>query len=446
MDKKFTHSETPNLLLKSRESQPAFAGGTTKAVPQRQSDAGDNRSESGEEQRPLRRLVYIGEIKSEMRQALADLRYDIWEFSSCQEAHAYFKTQHKRKTQLTGAWTPFGLLCDWTIPQGSIRNWAGEMRKLQGFHEIPIIALANNPGRSIKAEAVKVGLDDVQSYNAPAGDLDALLSFWATYRSMLPKEAKPINVTPVKVGLMKRALDIAIAGGLLLALSPLLLLVAILIKIDSPGPILYVSKRVGAGYKIFNFYKFRSMRSGADKELEDLMHLNQYTNGEPRSEGASPTFEDVCLDCISEGKECDSQAEINGQMVCKKMHEKGGKPTFVKIENDPRVTPFGRFIRKTSIDELPQLFNVLKGDMSIVGNRPLPTYEAEVLTSDKYVRRFMGPAGITGLWQVTKRGGTEMSEEDRINLDIEYAERHNFWYDLGIMIRTIPAMIQKEAV
>jgi len=132
--------------------------------------------------------------------------------------------------------------------------------------------------------------------------------------------------------------------------------------------------------------------------------------------------------------------------VCKKMHDQSAKPTFVKIENDPRVTPFGRFIRKTSIDELPQLFNVLKGDMSIVGNRPLPTYEAEVLTSDKYARRFMGPAGITGLWQVTKRGTAEMSEEERIELDIEYADRHNFWYDLGIMIRTIPAMIQKEAV
>jgi lipopolysaccharide/colanic/teichoic acid biosynthesis glycosyltransferase len=446
MDKKFTQSETPNLLLKSRVSQSVFTGSKAPAVPQRQSDAGDDLAVQSEDQRPLRRLVYIGEIKSDMRQALSDLRYDIWEFSSCQEAHAYFETQHKRKTQLTGAWTPFGLLCDWNIPKGSIRNWAKDLRAISGFRDMPIIALANNPGRSIKAEAVKAGLDDVQPYSTSASDIDAVLSFWSTYRAMLPKDAKSIDVTPVKIGFLKRTLDILVAGSVLLALSPVLLLVALLIKIDSPGPIFYISKRVGAGYKIFNFYKFRSMRCGADKELEDLMHLNQYANGEPRSEGASPTFEDVCLDCISEGKACESQMEVKGQMVCKKIHEKQGKATFIKIENDPRVTPFGRFIRKTSIDELPQLFNVLKGDMSIVGNRPLPTYEAEVLTTDKYVRRFMGPAGITGLWQVTKRGGTEMSEEDRINLDIEYAERHNFWYDLGIMIRTIPAMIQKEAV
>ncbi|MFX4489871.1 sugar transferase, partial [Acinetobacter baumannii] len=92
----------------------------------------------------------------------------------------------------------------------------------------------------------------------------------------------------------------------------------------------------------------------------------------------------------------------------------------------PRITKVGKFIRNTSIDELPQLWNVIIGDMSIVGNRPLPLYEAEKLTTDKYAMRFMAPAGITGLWQVEKRGKGEMSEEERLMLDNKYAENHSF--------------------
>ena len=120
---------------------------------------------------------------------------------------------------------------------------------------------------------------------------------------------------------------------------------------------------------------------------------------------------------------------------------------FVKIENDPRVTRIGRFIRKYSIDELPQLLNVLKGDMSIVGNRPLPLYEAELLTSDAYIDRFMAPSGLTGLWQVEKRGGAgKMSAEERKQLDIKYAQDFSFWLDLKIILRTFTAFVQKENV
>ena len=120
---------------------------------------------------------------------------------------------------------------------------------------------------------------------------------------------------------------------------------------------------------------------------------------------------------------------------------------FVKIENDPRVTRIGRFIRKYSIDELPQLFNVLKGDMSIVGNRPLPLYEAELLTSDAYIDRFMAPSGLTGLWQVEKRGGAgKMSAEERKQLDIKYAQEFCFRLDMKILLKTFTAFVQKENV
>lgn len=120
---------------------------------------------------------------------------------------------------------------------------------------------------------------------------------------------------------------------------------------------------------------------------------------------------------------------------------------FVKIENDPRVTKVGKFIRKYSIDELPQLFNILKGDMSIVGNRPLPLYEAEKLTADASIDRFMAPAGLTGLWQVEERGkGGLMSAEERKQLDITYGQTYNFMLDMKIIFRTLTAFIQKDNV
>jgi lipopolysaccharide/colanic/teichoic acid biosynthesis glycosyltransferase len=119
---------------------------------------------------------------------------------------------------------------------------------------------------------------------------------------------------------------------------------------------------------------------------------------------------------------------------------------FFKIKNDPRITKIGNFIRNTSIDELPQLWNVIIGDMSIVGNRPLPLYEAEKLTTDKYALRFSAPAGITGLWQVEKRGKGEMSEDERLMLDNTYAETHSFKNDIKLILKTIPALLQKESV
>ncbi len=124
----------------------------------------------------------------------------------------------------------------------------------------------------------------------------------------------------------------------------------------------------------------------------------------------------------------------------------GSGPVFIKINNDPRITKVGAFLRQSSLDELPQLLNVLLGDMSVVGNRPLPLYEAAMLTTDECAKRFLAPAGITGLWQIKKRGKEEMSVEERINLDIVYANNCNFIYDLWIMANTPSALMQKSNV
>jgi lipopolysaccharide/colanic/teichoic acid biosynthesis glycosyltransferase len=121
-------------------------------------------------------------------------------------------------------------------------------------------------------------------------------------------------------------------------------------------------------------------------------------------------------------------------------------PVFIKINKDPRVTRLGRFLRNSSLDELPQLINVLIGDMSLVGNRPLPLYEASSLTVDAAAQRFLAPAGITGLWQIKKRGQPDMSVQQRINLDIDYANKHSFLYDMQILFNTPMKLIQKADV
>lgn len=253
---------------------------------------------------------------------------------------------------------------------------------------------------------------------------------------------------------MKRLFDILVSGAALLCLSPVFLIVAILIRLESKGKVFYFSKRVGTGYNVFKFYKFRSMRTGADSMLKDLKHLNQYTSNKTTNENTDQTFDlkvYLCDDCKSKNISCQAPLFMDGNQICEKAYIEKRKTdagsTFIKIENDPRITRVGRFIRNTSIDELPQLWNVLIGDMSIVGNRPLPLYEAEKITTDQFSMRFLAPAGITGLWQVTKRGkGGPMSEEERMELDNEYAKTYSFWNDIKLILKTIPALFQKENV
>ena len=225
-------------------------------------------------------------------------------------------------------------------------------------------------------------------------------------------------------------------------LSPIFIFIALAIRLESKGKVYYTSPRVGTGYQIFGFLKFRSMYTGADKKVDALMKNNQYqktdeTEGKPTPTKAKLSIGPLLISddgLIPEAKHIHSKAEKR-------------ENAFFKVANDPRITKVGRILRNTSIDELPQLINVLKGDMSIVGNRPLPLYEAELLTTDQWSKRFLAPAGMTGLWQVTKRGGSNvMSADDRKQLDIEYAENFSFWYDLKILLKTLPAMLQHENV
>jgi lipopolysaccharide/colanic/teichoic acid biosynthesis glycosyltransferase len=251
------------------------------------------------------------------------------------------------------------------------------------------------------ASLLKLGIDDCFQLPVNSDELETRINFLRTFKKQKQThQAKPDDVLAPKLPWQKRLFDITFASAALLAVSPLLLISALAIKLTDGGDITYTSKRVGTGYNIFDFLKLRSMYADADQRLEEMKKLNQYEEGS----------------------------------------------VFQKFANDPRVTPIGKIIRKFSIDELPQLINVIKGDMSIVGNRPLPLYEAQELTRDDWARRFLAPAGITGLWQVSKRGKNDMSMQERIDLDISYANNWSFWYDIKLILRTPFSIVQSSDV
>lgn len=321
--------------------------------------------------------------------------------------------------------------------------------KTRKLPQVPIILLSSNHQKELMALALRAGITDVfkmplNTENATLR-IDFLLKNWQYLQT---KGAKTTNTSsPTPVG--KRIFDILVAGSALLVLSPLLLIVYLWIRLESKGPAFYYSYRVGTGYKVFKFYKFRSMFTDADKRLKELKHLNLYESAE--TTGASNTIQnDLCDECRAKGDKCQFPVYADDIRWCEKEYTGSNRSkqaaAFFKFKNDPRITRSGKFLRNTSIDELPQLWNVIIGDMSIVGNRPLPLYEAEKLTTDKYALRFLAPAGITGLWQVEKRGKSNMSEDERLELDNTYAKTHSFWNDLKVILKTVPALFQKENV
>lgn len=190
----------------------------------------------------------------------------------------------------------------------------------------------------------------------------------------------------------KRLLDIIVSSTLLILLAPMFLIVAILLKLDSPGPVLFIQERVGLNKRRFRMYKFRTMIADAPSRQAEVELLN---------EADGPVF---------------------------------------KIKNDPRVTRLGRYLRKTSIDELPQLLNVLKGDMSLVGPRPLPIRDYRGFDQDGVRRRFSVRPGITCLWQIN--GRSSVSFQEWMEMDLRYIDHWSIWLDMTILAKTIPAVLR----
>jgi|SRR5271165_6904811 len=281
----------------------------------------------------------------------------------------------------------FPLVCDFAgLPTFLRRNVVDEVviaLPIRSFHEHAsrIAEMCEQQGIIVRMFS---NLFDLKGAQPLEEDLDdaALITHYAG-----PAQGWPV--------LIKRIIDIILSTLLLLFLAPVLALTAILIKLTSQGPVLFVQKRIGLNKRVFDIFKFRTMVSDAEERLAELEDLN----------------------------------EVSG-------------PVF-KIKHDPRVTGVGKFLRKTSIDELPQLLNVLKGDMSLVGPRPLQMRDYELFTQagpDWQRCRFSVRPGITCLWQVN--GRSSIPFEQWMELDLQYVRKWSLWLDLQILAKTIPAVLK----
>lgn len=324
-----------------------------------------------------------------------------------------------------------------------------ETLKNKKMPPVPFFLVLRYFNPNLRILALTAGISDVFRLPLQTNRVEKRVLFFIQNWASLIKELPVHTRSTYQTGLAKRIFDVCFAGLALIMLFPLFILVALAIRLESKGPAFYYSLRTGTGFKVFKFYKFRSMYINADQKVKDLMHLNQYNIDQKKEQQLNQGGQVLCDACMQTGK-CQYPIYADGAKWCEKddvyINSLKNGSAFFKITNDPRITRVGNFIRNTSIDELPQLWNVIKGDMSIVGNRPLPIYEAEKLTTDKSVLRFAAPAGLTGLWQVEKRGKGKMSEEERLMLDNTYAKNQSFINDIKLILRTIPAIFQKESV
>lgn len=395
-------------------------------------------------------LLYIGRSTVQLTQPEAHTEVAVMQCFNALDAIRYLKSGQR----------PDVVFSEYYLSGGSgieIHEW---LRERAEFDKVAFILLNHEFREDFYKMAFETRMDDFFVLPLPpAEDLISRIRFLVEYRnkyaiSTYDKVKK--QDLKYEMPLSKRMFDLFVATSALIVLSPILLLVILAIRLESKGKVYYISKRVGR--EPFDFYKLRSMRTGADKELKNLAKdKNQYASTPQQQE---VDFANPCPHCVKlpEGIHCSPIMHIGEHTICdywyntQKRQIAKTKSAFIKISDDPRITRVGKFIRNTSIDELPQLINVIKGDMSIVGNRPLPVYEAELLTRGFVSKRFLAPAGITGLWQVELRGkGGVMSEEERMRLDNEYADHfignsYSFWYDLKLILRTVPALFQRNTV
>ena len=312
-----------------------------------------------------------------------------------------FKAFRYLEEVATGTADDFAVVCDADVLAREGFLFVRNLRRTGRLCDVPVIAL-DRGGRHDGSTFLRHGVDDCYRTPVPWSTLRTRIAQIREYRLLLGDcpvdEEDPADAFDVPLG--KRVFDVAFALGAIAFFAAPMLAIALAIRLSSRGPILYKSKRIGTGYDEFEFLKFRSMVVDADQRIGELMARNQY----------------------------------------------GADGVFLKVKDDPRVTWIGRLIRNTSLDELPQLFNVLRGDMSIVGNRPLPLREAERLTSEEWSERFLAPAGITGMWQTSGRGKDTMDVASRMSLDIQYARTYSAWEDLKILFKTFGAMKQDANV
>ena len=392
-------------------------------------------------------ILYIGNSFSSYEQYAKEKNIVLWSARNSLEALQVIKSKNVDV-----------IIADFNLPGNSGLYFFQTLQKTPLYSEIPFILINEEFNKKLFKEAFSKGISDF--FVSTSSSVSKIIARAESLHNLKTLNWNDINILEAekkfKMPRSKRIFDVVFASSVLLIIAPFMLFIMLAIRLESKGKVYYISKRVGR--KTFDFYKLRSMRSGSDELIKKLaVENNQYNK---HNAVQSIDFKKTCVKCSTMPKDesCSPILHIDGNRICDYWynHQKNtiekNNATFIKIVNDPRITKIGKFIRNTSIDELPQLINVLKGDMSIVGNRPLPVYEAELLTKDVISKRFLAPAGITGLWQVELRGKAgNMSEEERIELDNKYADyfidnNYSFWYDMRLILRTFPGLIQKSTV
>ena len=274
----------------------------------------------------------------------------------------------------------------------------GDLTRLVDELDVDWVVLASTGGA-----AYQQTLERVRAVRRPDVHLSIVPNYFELFASNATIEdlegIPVVSLPPMRLSssvlVLKRSFDIAVCGLGLLVLSPMLAIVAVLIKLDTRGPVFFRQRRCGRAGREFRIVKFRTMVDGAERHRFELAGLNDMTDGGP----------------------------------------------LFKIKDDPRITRVGRFLRRTSIDELPQLWNVLKGEMSLVGPRPFVVHESEQITGWAG-RRLETTPGITGLWQVL--GRNDLPFEEMVKLDYIYVTNWSLWWDLKILCQTIPVVLGKR--
>ncbi|MGZ3581605.1 MAG: sugar transferase [Ktedonobacterales bacterium] len=253
--------------------------------------------------------------------------------------------------------------------------------------------------------------------------------------------APPLRELPQSYRIAKRTLDLIVSATILMLLSPLLGVVALIIKLTSPGPALFSQQRVGEGGRIFTMYKFRSMYSDADHSLHQIAYTH-FVQG--KGGNGKVTKESLALAGWSHATSDmdDDAVEVIPMKQRGWLRLRLHRLRPLLHAADPRITPVGALIRITSIDELPQLYNVLIGDMTLVGPRPPIPYEVR-LYQHKHLQRLTVRPGVTGIWQIY--GRNKVPFEQMVDMDLEYIQRRSFWLDLKLILITAPAVLLSRA-
>jgi len=303
---------------------------------------------------------------------------------------------------------PDAIICEQKLPGGDgFGFYDFWIEQFDPNHQVPFLLLDDKQTTQLVEKAQQKKIDTV--FFKPV-TVEVLVNQILSLRDekTLTKRSIEGKINPLicyKTPVIKRTIDIVTAALLLLIVSPFLLIFAIAIRLESRGRIYYVSKRVGSGYNLFDFYQLRTMYALSGRRLKEISRLNHNTK---------------------------EKSELHPE----------------NIVSDPRISKVGLVLQKLHLDELPQLINVLKGDLSIVGNRPLKIHDAELLTPEDLTHRMHGPAGVTGLWKLRSvRRLKRMSNEERRALDNKYykiaTRKFSFWSDLWIIARTIPVILRR---